>query len=259
MLVSIITPAYNSSEFILKTYDSIVQQTHQNWEWLVTDDCSTDDTWNIVQSLAKKDSRIKLQKNNMNYGAAISRNNSIALAKGDFLAFLDSDDLWLPKKLELHLQFMTLSKASLSFTPYILINEQGCHLDKGIDMTLTGQFSYADMLKKNATMGCCTVMVRTSAFTDLSMPLINIGQDYALWLKLLKSGTNAHIFPVPLSKYRIVSNSLSRNKMVKAFKTWQIYRNLEELNLLKASYVFLHYAIKGKFRLNETTVSSSNA
>jgi len=251
MLVSIITPSYNSMPYIEKTYQSILAQTHTDWEWLITDDLSTDDSWALVQQFAEKDSRIKPLKNRKNSGAAVSRNNSIARANGDFIAFLDSDDIWLPEKLELHLAFMQKNNENLSFTSYSLIDEEGNDLHRVVDAKCHGAYSYMDMLKKKATMGCCTVIVRANAFADISMPLIRAGQDYALWLKLLKTGTEAVIFNKPLSQYRLVSNSLSRNKYKKAQKIWQIYREIEKLNIFKASYVFSHYAIRALLRLNE--------
>jgi len=251
MLVSIITPSYNSSPFIMETYQSIVRQTHENWEWLITDDCSTDNSWDILLDLAAKDSRIKPIKNKVNSGSAVSRNNSIARSTGEFLAFLDSDDLWLPKKLELHLAFMDKQGDDISFTPYFVIDEQSIDMNQSVDMRLSGTFDYEDMLIKKATMGCCTVMVRTNAFDDLSMPLIRVGQDYALWLKLLKTGKSASVYPKPLSQYRIVSNSISRHKIKKSQKIWRVYRDIEKLNILKACYVFSHYAFRAFFKLNQ--------
>ncbi len=249
-LISIITPSYNAMKFIEETYKSINKQIYSNWEWLVTDDCSSDGTWEYLSSLALQDNRIRPIRNSHNSGAAVSRNKSIERAKGDFIAFLDSDDLWLPEKLSLHIVFMEQQQANISFTPYSLIDEYGSDLYKKIDVNKQGSFSYQDMLIKKATMGCCTVIVRTSAFSDLTMPLIRAGQDYALWLKLLKTGQQALVFPKILSKYRIVSNSLSRNKIKKAYKIWQVYRDIEKLNIFKASYVFSHYAIRAFFKLN---------
>jgi len=249
-LISIITPSYNAIKFIEETYLSIDKQTYSQWEWLITDDCSNDGTWEYVLSIASKDNRIKPVKNSQNSGAAVSRNNSIARAKGDFIAFLDSDDIWLPEKLSLHIDFMEQQQANISFTPYMLIDESSTDLNQQVDVNKNGAFSYQDMLIKKATMGCCTVVVRVSAFSDLSMPLIRAGQDYALWLKLLKTEQQAIIFPKVLSQYRIVSNSLSRNKIKKAYKIWQVYRDIEKLNVFKALYVFSHYAIRAFFKLN---------
>ena len=249
-LISIITPSYNAMKFIQETYGSIEMQTYPNWEWLVTDDCSNDGTWEYISSLALKDNRIKPRRNELNSGAAVSRNSSIERAEGEFIAFLDSDDIWLPDKLSLHIGYMDEQQANISFTPYSLIGEDSVDLNEIIDANKNGSFSYEDMLIKKATMGCCTVVVRKSAFTDLSMPLIRAGQDYALWLKLLKQDQQAIIFPEVLSKYRIVTNSLSRNKIKKAYKIWQVYRNIEKLNIFKSLYVFSHYAVRAFFKLN---------
>ncbi|GAA5142150.1 glycosyltransferase family 2 protein [Thalassotalea piscium] len=256
MLVSIITPSYNSSSHIRATYESIIAQTYLNWEWLITDDCSTDESWQLIQEFAQQDNRIKPLQNAVNSGAAVSRNNSIIRSEGEFIAFLDSDDIWLPQKLELHIAFMQKNYADLSFTSYYLIDELGNTLNTVVDSKLKGAFSYNDMLLKKATMGCCTVIVRKNAFTDITMPLIRAGQDYALWLKLLKTGKNAVIYNKPLSQYRIVSNSLSRNKYKKALKIWQVYREIEQLNLLKASYVFCHYALRALLKINECDTKS---
>jgi len=252
MLVSIITPSYNSEKFIVETYQSIIAQTHQQWEWLITDDCSTDDSWALICELAQNDNRIKPQQNSVNSGAPTTRNNSIARAKGEYIAFLDSDDVWLPEKLAQHLAFMVKHNSSISFTPYYLISEQSAELGFVIDSKLKDSFSYQDMLRKKATMGCCTVIVKKAAFTDLTMPLVQAGQDYALWLKLLKTGVSADIFTVPLSKYRLVGGSLSSNKVNKAKKTWFIYREVEQLNLVKSAVVFCHYAIRAFFKLNQS-------
>ena len=253
-LVSIITPTYNSMSYIQDTYESIKSQQYEHWEWLITDDCSADDTWEYLQNIAKDDDRIKIFQNKTNSGAANSRNNSISHAKGEFIAFLDSDDIWLPEKLAQHIAFMNKNSIDLSFTSYFLIDEKGAPLNRIVDANCRGEYSYQDMLKKKATMGCCTVIVRASAFNDLSMPLVWAGQDYALWLKLLKTGTKAVIFNNPLSQYRIVSNSLSRNKYKKALRIWQVYRETEQLNIVKASYVFCHYAVKAFLKLNEHKV-----
>ena len=251
-LVSIITPSFNAMKFIEETYCSITQQTYANWEWLITDDCSDDGTWEYISAIALKDPRIKIIKNRCNSGAAVTRNRSIERAKGDFIAFLDSDDIWLPDKLSRHIEFMEQQQANVSFTPYLLIDENSTDIGEIIDINKEGAFSYEDMLLKKSTMGCCTVIVRSCAFSDLSMPLIRAGQDYALWLKLLKTGQKAVIFSEVLSKYRIVTNSLSRNKLKKAYNIWQVYRDIEQLNIIKALYVFSHYAVRALFKINHS-------
>ncbi|WP_188008918.1 glycosyltransferase family 2 protein [Grimontia hollisae] len=247
MKVSIITPVYNAERYICKTYESIRDQTHIDWEWLVTDDKSSDNTLAILKELSKIDCRIRIYTNLENSGAAISRNNSIKHATGDFIAFIDSDDLWLPDKLEQQLKFMS-NGISFSFTAYELIDLNGNSLNRTVDSSHQGSFSYNDMLKKKATLGCSTVMLRRESFPEISMPLIRTGQDYALWLKLLKSGHNAHLLNTVLTKYRVLPNSISRNKVKKAIRQWEIYRKLENLDLINSSINFCFYAFRAIFR-----------
>ncbi|MBY8082152.1 glycosyltransferase [Vibrio fluvialis] len=248
MLLSIITPSYNSSDLIVETYGAINAQSLSNFEWLITDDCSSDITFYLLKNLACNDERIKIFRNRVNSGAAVSRNNSISNASGDFVAFIDSDDLWLPDKLEKQVRFMEENNIDFSFTAYELIDEQGNPTGQKVDTHLTGPVSYEDMLRKKATLGCSTVMLRRSAFEDISMPLIRTGQDYGLWLKLLKTGVKAYPMPEVLTQYRILPNSISRNKVKKAKRQWQIYREIEKLPLLKSIECFCFYAWRAVFR-----------
>lgn len=248
-LISIIMPSFNSSKTIIESIESIISQRYDNWELLVTDDCSTDDTVSIVEKYAEKDLRIKLFYNHFNSGAAVSRNNSMNNAKGDYIAFLDSDDLWLPNKLSEQLLFMNKHDADFVFTAYEIIDESGTKTGNVVD--LQGEqlsFSYVDMLHKKATLGCSTVMFRKTAFKDYQMPLIRTGQDYALWLKLLKEGHRAYLINKVLTQYRILPNSISRNKFKKCKRQWQIYRELENLNLYDSARCFTHYALRAVFR-----------
>ncbi|MCJ8319614.1 MAG: glycosyltransferase [Colwellia sp.] len=246
-LISIITATYNSSDTVEKTYQSIREQSYTEWEWLITDDCSTDNTLEIIEGISQKDSRVKVYSNPVNSGAAVSRNNSLNHVAGTFIAFIDSDDLWQPNKLDKQLDFMG-NNIDFSFTGYGLIDEQGSQLDKFVDINQSGAFGYHDMLKKKATLGCSTVMLRRNAFTDISMPLLRTGQDYATWLKLLKSGKEAHLLNEVLTHYRIMPNSISRNKFKKAKRQWQIYRGVEKLPLLTSVICFYFYAYRAVFR-----------
>jgi len=247
-MISIITPTYNSSKFLKYTYKSILAQTMSDWEWLVTDDCSNDNTWHIIWDFAKNDPRVKIMKNEFNSGAAVTRNKCLSRATGEFLAFIDADDIWVPEKIEKQVNYMERNNINFSFTAYELINENGKSLKKYIDINNTGAFSYDDMLRKKATLGCSTVMLRGNTFSDLTMPHIRTGQDYAFWLKLLKNGEKAYLLNEPLTKYRIVSNSISRNKFRKAMRQWQIYRNLEKLSFIEALECFLFYAVRAVLR-----------
>ena len=247
MKISIITASFNSSSLIMSTYLSIKSQSYDHWEWLITDDCSTDNTLEILKSINQKDSRVKFFSNKVNSGAAVSRNNSLKNASGEFIAFIDSDDLWKTDKLERQLTFMG-DNIDFSFTSYDLIDEHGIALNQTVDTNRSGSFSYEDMLRKKATLGCSTVMLRSDAFEDISMPLLRTGQDYAMWLKLLKTGTKAHLLNETLTSYRIMPNSISRNKFKKAKRQWQIYSEMEKLPLFKSVICFCFYAWRATFR-----------
>jgi teichuronic acid biosynthesis glycosyltransferase TuaG len=214
---------------------------------LITDDCSDSDTKELLEKLEASDSRIKVFYSAKNCGAAVARNNSILNAHGEFLAFIDSDDLWLPQKLEKQLAFM-VAGINFSFTAYEVVDQNNASLGKQVDADQSGSFSYQDMLKKKATLGCSTVMLRRSAFSDISMPLLRTGQDYALWLKLLKTGNQAYVLAESLTRYRIMPNSISRNKVKKAKRQWQIYRQVEVLPLWLSIYCFSLYAWRAVFR-----------
>ncbi|WP_318432662.1 glycosyltransferase family 2 protein [Photobacterium leiognathi] len=248
MLVSIITPSYNSSDWIEKTYLSIKEQSYVNWEWLITDDCSSDNTLEIINLICSSDKRVKFFSNKVNSGAAVSRNQSLSNANGDFLAFIDSDDLWVPCKLEKQIKFMQDNSVDFSFTSYELVDENGKSLNQIVDRHEIEFVTYEDMLKKKATLGCSTVILRKSAFDDITMPLIRTGQDYGLWLKLLKTGKSAYKINEVLTQYRILPNSISRNKFKKAKRQWQIYRDIEKLPLLTSIECFCFYAYRAVFR-----------
>lgn len=249
-LVSIIMPTYNAEKTVVESINSIRAQTYQNWELLVTDDCSTDDTMNILRSFSEIDTRIKIYSNPKNLGAAAARNNSISHSNGEFIAFLDSDDIWLPEKLEKQISWMIKNpQANFSFTAYELIDVNGKKLNKLIDLQGDNvHFSYRDMLLKRATLGCSTVMLKKTSFDDIAMPLIRTGQDYALWLKLLKQGERAYLINEVLMQYKIMPNSISRNKIKKAMRQWQIYRDIESLSFLLSVKYFISYAWRAVFR-----------
>ncbi|HRS68168.1 MAG TPA: glycosyltransferase, partial [Paludibacteraceae bacterium] len=155
-LVSIITPAYNSSKFIEETIQSVLAQTYTDWELLITDDCSTDITLEIVEKYAAQDSRIKFFVLDQNSGAAAARNNSLARAQGKYIAFLDSDDLWLPQKLAWQLSYMQEHDCAFSFSDYTLMNEDGVDLNKVIHAPK--KINYHHYLR-NTIIGCLTVMI----------------------------------------------------------------------------------------------------
>ncbi|MDP2567368.1 glycosyltransferase [Photobacterium damselae subsp. piscicida] len=249
MLVSIITPSYNSSLQILETYESIKNQTYTKWEWLITDDCSTDDTFTMLQEMALNDSRIRIFKNEVNSGAAVTRNVSISNATGKYIAFIDSDNFWKPEKLERQVKWMSHNKMEMTFTHYEIVNEVGEPTGQVVDTHMeVDPVSYEDMLRKKATLGCSTVMIDRELLGDIRMPVIKTTEDYALWLSILKTGVLAYPVNRVLTSYRILPNSLSRNKIKKAKTQWTVYREFENLTLPKAIECFCFYAYRAVFR-----------
>lgn len=246
--VSIITPTFNSAAFLTQSAASVRSQTHQDWEWLITDDCSQDGTWELIQDLCASDNRIKAVRNDTNQGAAFTRNRCMDRAQGQYFAFLDADDSWLPGKLEMHLDFIHAQNTPFSFTAYAIMDRFGETTGKIIDGGSPLTVNYDDMLRKKATMGCSTVIIKRGIVGEMRMPGMRTGQDYAFWLALLRQGFTATCLPVPLTRYRIVPGSISRNKIGKACRQWQIYREQEHLGLGKSVVCFAHYAWRAVFR-----------
>lgn len=237
-LVSVITPSYNSSAFIKETIESVLAQSYPHWEMIIVDDKSKDDSVNLIKQYVEDNPRIQLICLTQNVGAAEARNIAIKSAKGDYIAFLDSDDVWLPTKLEEQVTFMKKGNLSFSFTSYSLISEEGNHM--GIEVTAPEMVDY-NYLIGNTTIGCLTVMLDCRQIKQIEMPIIQ-PEDTALWLLLLKQGHQAYGLQKVLSNYRIVSNSTSRNKLKAAYRYWKLLRQQEKLNLVKVNFYFSKYA-----------------
>lgn len=241
-LVSVITPAYNAERFLAGTIESVQQQTYTNWEMVIVDDQSTDRTWEIAKTYADQDSRIRIYRLEKNSGAAVARNTAMKHAKGRYIAFLDSDDQWFPEKLEKQLRFMQEKDIAFSFTKYIRMDEDGTLRDNV--SKAPESVGYTDLMK-HCVIGCLTVMIDREKTGDMEMVNIRTRQDYAYWLALTKKGFRAYGLPEVLAKYRIVGNSISRNKLKAAQRQWYVYRQIEKENLLRSMYYFLHYAFRG--------------
>jgi teichuronic acid biosynthesis glycosyltransferase TuaG len=231
-------PSYNASRFIAQSIQSVLLQTYQFWELLVTDDCSVDGSALIIKSYAHEDKRIKLFELNKNVGAAEARNVAIREARGDYIAFLDSDDIWTAEKLQLQLSFMKSFKRAFSFTSYALMTEQGEFLKKIIPVP--AEISYRHYLR-NTIIGCLTVIIDRSKTGDFEMPLLRSSHDMALWLMILKRGFTAYGLNQVLAYYRIVANSNTARKYQAALDVWRVYRDIEKLNILSSSWSFLGY------------------
>ncbi|AUC84410.1 glycosyl transferase [Polaribacter sp. ALD11] len=232
-LVSIITPNYNSEKFIAQTLQSIRAQTYKNWELIIVDDCSTDKSLDIIEEYSKIDKRIKFLKLSENSGAAVARNKAIKEANGNFIAFLDSDDLWLPKKLEKQLAFMVHNNYNLTYTSYNIISENDVAPKKTV--FCKPELNYKQMLYSNK-IGCLTAMYNSANLGKIYMPEIRKRQDYALWLKILKKEKMAYGFQEVLAFYRVRSNSISNNKMEMLKWNWILYKKVEKLSYFESLF-----------------------
>jgi len=235
--VSIITPLYNSAPFIADTIRSVQDQTYTDWEMIIVDDCSTDDSVNIVQSFIEQDSRIKVIRLAQNFGPAVARNTAIEAAIGRYIAFLDSDDQWKPNKLEKQIKFMIDNNYSFTYTDCDVIDEEGRF--KGI-ASAKPYVSYSDMLKNNY-IGCLTAVYDRKKLGKMYMPILRKRQDWALWLSILKKVPKAYSLSESLSIYRDRSKSISSNKIEMFKYHWQLYRNIEEFSLVNSSFLLLRY------------------
>lgn len=244
MMVSIITPSYNCANYIIETINSVCSQKFAEWEMIIVDDCSSDNSVAVIKSHTEKDSRIKLIQLTENSGAAVARNTAIEAAQGRYIAFLDSDDLWLPDKLEKQLAFMQVNDYPFSYSAYNKIDENGNVFGH---IGVPDKVSYSDLLK-TCSIGCLTAMYDTKYFGKVNMPLIRKRQDFGLWLKLLKTTGYAYGLNETLAQYRVRADSISSNKANAARFTWRLYRDVEGLGLIKASYYFSHYAVRGLLR-----------
>ena len=237
-LVSIITPVYNAERFLSDTIKSVQNQTYKNWEILLIDDCSKDNSAQIIKEFQKYDNRIKYIKLKMNSGASVSRNEGIRNAKGRFIAFVDSDDIWKPEKLEIQIKYMLKENLGFTFTSYRYMKENGELTNK--IAKAPSKINYNGLLK-NTIIGCSTVVIDREIVDYFEMPLVRRGQDTATWLQILRKEKYAYGIEQDLVNYRLVGESLSSNKIKALKRTWNTYRNVEKLGLLKSSYVFCFY------------------
>lgn len=231
--ISIITPSYNSEKFISATIDSVLAQTYKNWEMIIVDDLSPDDSNEIIEEYCKKDERIRLIKLEKNSGPAVARNKAIEEAKGRYIAFLDADDLWKPQKLEKQIKFMQEKNCALSYSAYETMTEDGILENKFVNPPL--KISYEDLLKSNH-IGCLTAVYDTQKIGKVFMPLIKKRQDYGLWLKILKKTDFAYSLDESLAIYRIMSNSVSSNKFKLLKYHYKLFTEFENINTIKAVY-----------------------
>lgn len=238
-LVSIIMPLYNGEKFIKITLESVLKQTYKNWELLITNDGSKDNSPKIVEEYAKKDERIKLF-NQINKGSAAARNNSLREAKGKYIVFLDSDDIWENNFLEEQIKFLEEKNASLVFSSYKRINEDGKEiLDPFI---VPEKIGYKDLLKT------CSLTCLTSIYDREKIGIVyfneklkSLRDDYVMWLTILKKIDFAYGNKEILASYRIFSNSTTGKKFKVLKPQFLVYYKIEKLGLVKSLYYFINW------------------
>lgn len=240
-MVSIITPAYNAEKFIEETIASVISQTFSNWELLIINDGSTDKTQEIVERICKADQRIELFSNLEPKGPAIARNIAIKKARGEYIAFLDADDIWKPHKLETQIAVLSNSKSAVCFSSYELINEQGKHLNKMVQALTT--VTYNKQLKCNY-IGNLTGMYNCLKVGKVYMPEIPKRQDWVMWLEAIKKGGPAVGIPESLAFYRVRKNSISSKKTGLLKHNFNVYKKVLDYNWLKSIWFMLIFLIE---------------
>lgn len=233
-LVSVIMPSWNTGEFISESIQSVINQTYTNWELIIVDDCSTDNTDEIVDSF--KDDRIRCFKNEKNSGAALTRNRALREAKGEWIAFLDSDDLWMPEKLEKQIKFMKENKYALSYTEYEKIDED----DRPLNVYVSGP----EIVNKRKMyhydyIGQLTMMYSAKVFGLIQIKDIKKNNDYAIRLQLYKKhGTCAYLLKENLAKYRVRKVSISHDKFRRKFKShYDLFHMCDGKNVVVAMWL----------------------
>lgn len=219
-LVSVIMPSYNTAKYIAESIESVMGQTYPYWELIIVDDCSTDDTDSVVAKYLS-DTRIRYLKNEKNSGAAISRNYALQEAKGKWIAFLDSDDVWLPEKLEKQIAFMLEKNCSFSYTNYEEVDESSNPL--GVVVTGPKRITEKGMLAY-CWVGCLTVMYDADAIGLVQIQDIRKNNDYAMWLQVCRKA-DCYLLNETLGKYRKRTGSISRHSiwtmMLWHYKMWR--------------------------------------
>ena len=254
-LVSIITPSWACGQFIGETIKSVQAQTHQNWELLVQDDCSTDNTREVVAAFAQDDSRIKYEGNPVNSGAAITRNNALLRASGRWIAFLDSDDLWLPEKLERQLEFMAKNRYAFSYHEYTEMNEGGTPL--GVYVSGKKKVNKFDMFAC-CWPGCLTVIYDREKIGLVQINDVRKNNDTALWLKVVRKAP-CYLLKENLARYRRRANSITPKPLwQRIWAHYPLFRKAEEMNPVSATFWtlmnVLGNGIKKVFYVKKTAV-----
>jgi len=256
-LVSIITPSFNSEKFIASTIRSVQDQTYSNWELLIVDDCSTDNTERIVADFTQNDNRIKFYKLTKNSGAGVARNQAVQMAGGKFIAFLDSDDVWKPEKLSKQTNYLISNNLPFTFSFYDCIDEEGNPINKRVEAPKT--LTYFQLFFCNF-VGNLTGIYDVDYFGKIPISGIRKRQDWMVWLTVLKKIRKAQPIPESLAFYRVRKDSISASKFLLLQHNFTVYRLFHKFNvfvslLCMAGFLFTQLLIKPRYskKLTPTT------
>lgn len=240
-MISIIMAAYNSERTIAEAIDSVLKQTYTEWELLVIDDCSSDQTVDIVNEYITRDKRIRLFSNKDRGGVSKARYIGLQEARGEWVAVLDSDDKWLERKLELQMQMAKTRDCVLVFTASRFMDNEG-NASEWI-LNVPEEISYKKLLKQNVISNS-SVLVLRKVYEENYVFGDDMHEDFALWLNILKKGYNACGLNYPLLVYRLGLNTKSSNKIRSAKMNWKTYRYMK-LNIWQSLYYMCHYTVNG--------------
>ncbi len=245
VLVSVIMPAYNCGKYICQSIDSVLKQTVNDWEIRIVDDCSTDDTSERIRPyLEQYPNKIFYTRLEKNGGPAVARTEAIRQARGKYIAFFDSDDLWMPEKLDKQIRFMEENGALFSATAYEQMDDDGNSL--GCVCYPPDLTDYKKMLLLSNPIGNTTVMYDRSVLGKYEVPPIKKRNDFALWLKILRDTEYCYGINENLALYRVRNNSVSSNKLAQAKYHWQLYRKIEGFGVFRSAFYMLCWAfVKG--------------
>jgi len=250
-IVSVIVPLFNAQDVLAETISSVLQQSYDYLEIIIVDDCSTDNSYNVAVALSTTDSRIQLIRNEINSGPGLSRLNGIRASNGQFIAFIDSDDLWESDKIATQLNFMQKNNIVFSYTAFrrFSINPMTKERKLGRLISVPSSMSYTDLLS-NTAIATSTVIIDKNCLPnleDIETSKIYV-EDYVLFFEALRGGVVAFGLNKDLMLYRVQPNSFSRNKLKYAIKVWRTYRDVEGFNKLKTISYFSRYATRGFFK-----------
>ena len=244
ILISIITPVFNAESYLKETISSVLNQTYVNWEWILVDDCSIDNSFEILKEYAEKEPRLKLFKNEVNSKPYATRNRALKESRGSYIAFLDADDFWHPDKLQLQLNFMSENNLAICYTNISQFSGKDSIINK--TCIFPKKARYEDILTNNY-MVTSSVMINRELTGAFKMKNVYY-DDFTLWLDLLKNNLVAFNLNLVTTNYRLSENSLSRNKINSAKKVYVIFTRHLGFNFFKAHWLYINWAINTTLR-----------